>query len=257
MSEGTVANEFLGKKVFFLYPPSVIREEVLSKLSEQEFEVYLLRDHEGAKRILRKYNNALVFINIDDGQSEENWEVWIRELMSDPVTKTVGVGIISYNAPDVLRKKYLMDIGIQCGFIHLKMGLEQGTRIILETLRANEAKGRRKYVRADCSHDHLSSVNLYYNGTQYLGRIRDISAVGFSAFFEDDPGLPKNIRLDDVQLKLRGSLLTVEVIVFGKREDNGIIYVMLFTQKVESMARAKVRKYIQQTLQSFIESELK
>lgn len=250
-------NSFLGKKVFFLYPPSVIREEVLSKLSEQEYEVYLLRDHEGAKKILRKYNDALVFVNIDDGQSEGEWEVWIKNVLSDPVTKNVGIGILSYNAPDALKKKYLMEIGIPCGFIHLKMGLEQGTRIILETLRANEAKGRRKYVRANCSHDKLSSINLYYNGNRFLGDIRDISAVGFSCFFENDPGIPKNALLDNVQLKLRGSLLTVESLVFGKREDAGVVYVMLFTQKVESMARAKVRKYIQTTLQSFMDSELK
>lgn len=258
MSEGpTTRTELLGKKVFFLYPPSVIRDEVLVTLSEQEFEVYLLRDHEGAKRILRKYNDALVFINIDDGQNEAEWESWIRSVMGDPATKNVGIGILSYNAPDALKKKYLMEIGIPCGFIHLKMGLEQGTRILLETLRANEAKGRRKYVRANCAHDHLSSVNLYYNGNRFLGDIRDISAVGFSCFFENDPGMPKNALIDNIQMKLRGSLLTVEAIVFGKREEAGTVYVMLYTQRVESMARAKIRKYIQTTLQTFIESELK
>ncbi len=258
MKEGKLENGgFLGKKVFFLYPPSVIRDEVIEKLSEQEYEVYFLRDHEGALRILRKYADALVFVNIDDGQNEGEWETWIRNLMSDPATKAVGVGILTYNASDALKKKYLMDIGIQCGFIHLKIGLEQGTKILLETLRANEAKGRRKYVRANCIHDHLSSINLFYKGNYFTGDIRDISSVGFSAYFEKDPGMAKNSLVSNIQLKLRGSLLTVEAAVFGKRDDGGAVYVMIFTSKVESMARAKVRKYIQTTLQNFIETELK
>ena len=34
----------LGKKVFFLYPPSVIRDEMIGRLLDQEYEVYMLKD---------------------------------------------------------------------------------------------------------------------------------------------------------------------------------------------------------------------
>jgi hypothetical protein len=246
-----------GKKVFFLYPPSVIRDEVYNHLLEQEFEVYLIRSHEAAAKLLRLNPNSIMFVNIDDGQPESEWEVWIKNVMSDPATKTVGIGILSYNTNDDLKKKYLMDIGISCGFIRLKLGLEESSKILIETLNANEAKGRRKYVRATCENDHLSTVNVRAFGGAVNGNLRDISVVGCSVTFETDPKFQKNSLLKDMQLKLRGSLVKAEGIVFGSRQDAGTVYVILFTKNLEPQARAKIRRYIQTTLQSEVDSMIK
>jgi hypothetical protein len=247
----------LGKKVFFLYPPSVVRDEVVARLLEQEFEIYMLRDHVGMRRLLALYPDSLVFINLDEGQNEGEWETWIREILADPVTGKVGIGIISYNTDEKLQRKYLMDVGIRCGFIRLKLGVEESARILLEMLKANEAKGRRKYVRANCAEDSMSTVNLHSNTGLISGSIRDISVVGFSCSFDQDPQFPKNAKLTDIQLKLRGLLVRAEGIVYGTREDGGTVYVVLFTKKMDGVSRSKIRRYIQTTLQSEIEVQAK
>jgi hypothetical protein len=252
-----VEPSILGKKVFFLYPPSVIRDEIVARLIEQEFEIYMLRDHVGARRLLRKYPDSLVFVNLDEGQTEQEWADWILEVLGDPVTREVGIGIISYNTDAALQRKYLMDIGIRCGFIQIKLGVEESARILLDTLKANEAKGRRKYVRAECASDPMSTVNLHSGTGLITGSIRDISVVGFSCFFEPDPRFPKNAKLTDIQLKLRGVLVPVEGIVFGTRKDAGTVYVVIFTKKVDGISRAKIRRYIQTTLQAEIEAQSK
>jgi hypothetical protein len=246
-----------GKKVFFLYPPSVVRDDLVKRLLEQEYEVYMLKDIATASVLLRRYPDSIVYINLDIGLSEYEWEKWIKELIDNPVTKTVGIGILSYNSDERLQKKYLLEIGIQYGFIKLKLGLEESTRILLATLKASEVKGRRKYVRANCAHDTVSSLNIREGAVTSIGKISDISVVGFSCILDPDPDFQKNTLLHDVQLKLKASLITTEVIVFGSRvdADQRSVYVMLFTKKLDNIAREKIRTYIQIALQTGIELE--
>ncbi len=243
----------LGKKVFFLYPPSVVRDDLITQLLENEFEIYMLKDHEAARRLLRKFPDSIIFVNIDEGMLEAAWEAWMRAILAAPETAGVGIGIVTYNNDEALQRKYLMDVGIRCGFVRLKLGIEQSAKILLDTLTANEAKGRRKYVRANCANDSLSTVNMNYAGAQVLGTVKDISVVGFSCAFTPDPRIARNSLLEDVQLKLRGVLVKVEGIVFGTRGSDSTEYVVLFTNKVDGAARSKIRRYIQLALQSEIE----
>lgn len=244
----------LGRKVFFLYPPSVVKDELVSRLLEQEYEVYMLKDISMADRLLAMFPASIVFVNIDAGKSESEWEAWIRAKMSNPALSTVGIGILTYNQDENLQKKYLMDIGIHCGFVKLKLGLEESTRILLSTLQANEAKGRRKYVRANCASDTLTAINLREGGISTTGRIQDISVVGFSCTLDPDPAFKKNTVLHDIQLKLRANLVKIEAIVFGNRMvDDRMQYVMLLAPRTESAVRDKIRNYIQYALQNDIE----
>jgi hypothetical protein len=246
-------DSILGKKVFFLYPPSVIKDDVITRLLEQEFEVYLVKDHETASRLVRAFPASILYVNIDTGMSEPEWEEWIRDTIRSTAPAGTGIGILSYNADEVLQKKYLIDIGVQCGFVKLKLGAEESTRILITTLTAAEAKGRRKYVRVACANDTLSSVNIREGQIQVTGNINDISVVGFSCTFNPDPNFRKNALLTDVQLRLRGSLLRTEAIVFGTRGGEQTTYVLLFTTRMDPLSRRKVRGYIQTALQNEIE----
>ena len=247
----------LGKKVFFLYPPSVIRDEMIGRLLDQEYEVYMLKDIKMCEPLLRSHPESLVFVNIDVGMPEPEWEQWIRKTMETPETARIGIGIVTYNSDEALQRKYLMEIGIPCGFIKLKLGLDESTRILLTTLRANEAKWRRKYVRANCSNDTLSAINLREGPIKSSGKLLDISIVGFSCILDPDPAFQKNTILHDVQLKLRASLIRTKVVVFGMREHEGrTVYVMLFAEPHTQTSREKIRNFIQLTLQSEIELEV-
>lgn len=244
----------LGRKVFFLYPPSVVRDELVSRLLEQEYEVYTLKDLGMMDRLLAIYPDSIVFANIDAGPSEQEWEQWIRGRLANPDLSMAGFGILTYNTDEELQRKYLMDIGIQCGFVKLKLGLDESTRILLATLQANEAKGRRKYVRATCAGDTVSGMNLREGPFNASGKIQDISVVGFSCILDPDPQFKKNTVLHDIQLKLRASLVKVEAVVFGTRVvEDRTQYIMLLAPRTDPAVRDKIRNYIQYALQAEIE----
>jgi len=247
----------LGRKVFFVYPPSVVKEDLITHLIDNEYETYMVKDTRRAELLFEKYDDAICFVNIDTGFSEPEWETWIRKILAEPKFSKIGIGIVSYNSNEKLQKKYLMDIGIQCGYIKLKLGRDESIKILLATLNANEAKGRRKYVRADATGDTLSSLNFTHGRLQIIGKIVDISVVGFACILDPDPELAKNMLLSDVQLKLRASLLRTDLILLGSRPvDDRNQYIFLFPPKIENHAKAKIRTYIQTTLQASLEQYL-
>jgi hypothetical protein len=258
MSNVSSPSEIVGKKAFFLHPTAVVQNKVIEELVQQEYEVYLTKDQTALKRVLKKYPDSIVFVDINEQMAEKEWEAWIRGVMSDPETKDIVIGIVSAHDNEELRSKYLNTIGIQGGYTLLRADLENSIKLIMSILNAVEAKGRRKYLRATTEHETMTTVNLPFNGAFINGQIKDISVVGISCTFENDPELVKNTLFKGIQVKLQSMLLNVEGIIFGSRMDgNDKIYVLLFTQRIDPVVRTKIRKYIQQNLQSKMDSELK
>ena len=95
------------------------------------------------------------------------------------------------------------------------------------------------------------------NGTFLNGKIKDISVVGFSCTFDEDPNLVKNSLFSDIQIRLQTQLLKTEGIIFGSRMDgDGKTYVILFTQRMDPDVKTRIRKYIQINLQGKMDREL-
>jgi len=245
----------LGKKVFFLYPHSVIQDELVEQMLDDEYEVYLLRDHKKALSIFQQNPGSICFFNIDEGLKEKEWEEYIRNLLSGGDASDILAGILSYNSDKDLMQKYLMDVGVPCGYIQLKLGLEESAAIIRKVLIANEARGRRRYVRAVCEHDALSQVNITTGTGTKTGNIVDISSVGISCSFEVDPMFPKNMLLKDLQLVMRGARVKTAGVVFGFREDSMKRYVILF-KDLSNESKKKIRKYIYLSLQQALENQV-
>ena len=244
-----------GKKVFLLYPHSVIREEMLDILIMNGFETYTLFDHKKAVKILERFPSSIIFINIDEGIPEKEWEAYIRALMNNPGTKETKIGILSYNQDKALMGKYLMEIAVHCGYIQLKLGIQESTKIILNALQANEAKGRRKYIRAFCESDTLTSINYKSDKGFLKGQILDISSAGLAAKIGNFPDMPPNSLLREVQLKLHGTLLLTDMVLMGKRRDDTNILILLFNPTaMKSDHKMLVYHYIKDTLQKYIDN---
>jgi hypothetical protein len=210
------------------------------------------------RQILKKYPNSIVFANINDGISENEWEAWIRGVMGDPETAGVDIGIVCSGDNEILKRKYLAQVKIRCGYTVLKSDITLAVRQILEILKAVDAKGRRKYIRAAMNKESKTTVNFPINGTFVNGIIKDISVVGFSCAFDEDPGFTKNSLFQDIQIKLQTMLLKTEGIVFGSRMDGETrIYVVLFTQRTDPDAKTRIRKFIQSNLQAKMDAEFK
>ncbi len=245
--------EIVGRKVFILNPSSVVTNELIEGLLAAEYELYILKDREKALRVLHKFPDSVLFINIDTGAKEDVWEAYVRQIMKNPKLRSVRIGILSYNPSPELAKRYLIDIGVPCGFVRLRLGIKESTRIMLKALEANEAKGRRKYVRAVVGQDARAGFNVQYQGQLREGTILDISSVGMAVQFEAPVDIPPKSRLPELQLRLRNSLVRVNGIALNQRADNPLVYVILFQHGVETKARYQIRMYIHNRLQEEID----
>jgi hypothetical protein len=258
MSEPVGNSDIIGKKVFFLYPTVVVQNRIIAELIQHEFEVYIAKNKDKLKKVMRTFPDSIVIVDINEQMSEGEWDIWITGVMEAPDTKDISIGIITTNDDDKLKQKYANALKIPCGYTVLGHDLEKSISNITNVLQTANAKGRRKYIRAIIERgEGNATVNLSYNGNFINGQIRDISVVGISCTLDGNPDINKNTLFKDIQIRLQTSLLKVEGIVFGSRpEGNETIYVILFTQRIDPEVRTKVRKYIQQNLQHTMDFHL-
>jgi hypothetical protein len=252
-----MSSRTVGRKVFFLYPPSVVQDELLWEIVRHEYEVYLLKDHRKARALLARYPDSILFINLDAELKEPEWESYVRGIVESDRYSDVRVGILSYNNDEELSRKYLMDIGVSAGFIKLSLGLQESTQIVLRVLEANEARGRRKYVRARTDNPaHPAKFNVRIAEDLKSGIIKDISSVGMACTFEDFVDLAPRTYLRDIQLKLRGGLTTISGVVTGVRKDGQTVYVVMFDPRSNPDARNRIRRFVHRYLQQQIDREM-
>ena len=246
-----------GRKVCFLNPPSVFQDGVMDSIIGAEYEVYLLYDHQHLLRILARYNTAIAFINLDSNQlDDDGWEDYIRTIMNSPKTKGVSVGILTYNENHVLAEKYLMELGIPCGYVKLSLGVRETTDVLLKTLEANEAKGRRMNVRARCGDAAAASFNLKLRGNLHTSKIRDISSAGMACVFDEPVRIKLRDVIPDIQLRLKTALCMVSGLVAAIRRNGRNEYVILFGGKVPQGTTAKIRGFVHATLQEEMAREI-
>ncbi|MDR0323556.1 MAG: pilus assembly protein PilZ [Treponema sp.] len=242
------SSDLTGKKIFFLFPTTAIQEQVIGELIQHEYEVYSSKDPARLGRVLKKYSDAIVFVNIDEGMKEPEWEKWIGGILK--AFPEVKIGVFSTNNSEEKSSKYINDLHTVCGYMHMKHDMSKCAVKVLEILNILNVKGRRKFIRATTEAESMATVNMPFESDYINGTVKDISVVGISCTFEKDTELAKNTLFKDVQIRLNTILLKVEAIVFGSRMDGGEkIYVFLFTQRIDPEVRVKIRKYIHQNLQ--------
>ncbi len=253
----TTTNTDQGRKVFFLYPHSVLSEDLLVEILSNEFEIYTIHDRDAAARAAKKWPGSIVFVNIDEEQQGLKWEAWIRRIMKAPETAATRVGIVTYNPNADLARKYLMDIGIPCGFIQLKLGVVEGKRIILKTLEANEARGRRRYVRARCSERQNATFSMGYQDGFLTGTILDISVAGMAFSFDKTVAIKQYTSIADVQLRLKGTLCRLSGKFVGPISGYTDRSLMLFDAPLRDDAREKIHRFIFHALQEELDAFVK
>lgn len=219
----------LGKKVFFLYPPPVLTE-IVEDLARREFEVYLVRDHERLRDVLAEDSDALVFINLDESLDEAGWVGYIDSLRAAETTKAVRVGVLTMNDRNQdVRRTYIIDLQVACGFIVLKIGAAKTTEILVKTLEANEARGRRKFVRAICP-PGWGQCALNHEGSSLHAQILNLSSAGMAIAFEGDLSLRAGTMLRDMTLTLKGSRIALSGFVAAQRGevDGHQLHIVMF-----------------------------
>jgi hypothetical protein len=256
-----MANEIQnGRKVFFLYPHSIVRD-IVKEIIKSEYEVYVVEDHVRLKNLLLKYPNSIVFVNIEERLREEEWEKFIKDILTGPATKGTGIGVLTYfDRSKALTEKYLLELGVNCGYIRLKTDIAKCKDIIFKLLEANEARGKRRFVRGLCN-PRLDTFNVLVGGTRCSGKVLDLSIAGMACQFTDlARKVEAGMDLKDIQLVLRGihCQLDGKVIRVDRRGGDADVYIVLF--KAESlipMIKDKIHSFIHICLQNTIDQEIK
>lgn len=246
-----------GRKVFFLNPPTVMND-VFEILANAEFEVYHVVHHQRLARYLARYPDCLLFVNIDDGGKEDEWREWIKGIKSEPACTACTIGVMTMLASDEKRKFYLMEVGVS-SFITLSQGINKTAEILLKTLDANEARGRRRYVRAQCPSDS-GSFNCNMDGDIIRGVIHDLSSVGMAVEIEGAKTYQTGTRMSNIQLQLKGTRIILNGVLMGQRDGPGAVPVMLIMfdpASLDDEKKYKLRQYIRKTLQLNIDELLR
>ncbi|MBN1648939.1 MAG: response regulator [Spirochaetales bacterium] len=243
------------KKIFFLYPHEIIHEELIIDLIFNGYECYELHDEKTALKILGKYRESLLFINIDKQLKDLDWEKYITKLLNSEQTQSVLVGILSYNTDPNLRKLYLMKLGVQCGFIQLKASYQKISDTFLKVFEANEAKGRRQAVRAIVEKQEDALFNIKYGNAVYYGKIIDISKAAMACTMEEHPRLEIDDQIGNIQLKLKGVPVQTSGIIKMKRIQNGeFMFIIGFTCQKPEIGK-KICHFVYRTLSEKVGEE--
>lgn len=234
----------LGKKVFFLYPPPVLGD-VVEELSRQEFEIYLVHDEVKLQKVLAQDPESIVFANIDTGPKEKDWTQYIKSIREDPKTAGVGLGVLSMNEDRELMQKYLMELQLPCGYIVVKVGATKTAEILSKTLDANEARGRRKFVRATCP-PGAAQAYVDIDGKTFRSELSDLSSAGCALRFEEAMSCKPGTVLRSLQLSIKGVRVLADGFVAAKRDDGDrpTHIVMFAPASLDDERRDKIRNLV-------------
>jgi hypothetical protein len=249
-------NGALGKKIFFVYPPQVLTE-VVDQLARQEFEVYLSRNHEKLRKAIAAFPDAILFVNLDDGLDEEGWLAFVRSLREE--APSVGIGLITLNDDNRLREQYLMNIQVQCGFVILKIGASKTAEILAKTLEANEARGRRKFVRAACA-PGVGQCAFEHEGATFRSELTDLSSAGMAMRLDGGTNLKVGTVLRDMALTIKGQRVPASAVIVAKRAEDGgsgSVHVLMFDPgSLDDARREKLKALVSRINQASMDSVL-
>ena len=133
-----------------------------------------------------------------------------------------------------LEKFYLFDVGIQCGCIGLDFQQKKNFPLIDSVMKANQAQGRRKTIRAVCS--GASEVSFEKDGRYFRGKICDISLNHFSCMFYEGE-LPLYSRVQGMMLVIDGVHIQTNAVLLIQRElgEDGVLNVFVFNKNDGSL----------------------
>jgi len=174
---------FIGRKVFFLGPTVHMQNQIMDELTQQEFEVYAIKESARLTRFVKKYTDSVVYVNLDDNTSKNDFEKWIDTIRT--AVPTVKLGVFTSSTDEEYKNKYLVKLHVECGLMNLKLDMNRAAQKISETLDKLNVKGRRKYLRASIEKEENATLNMPQDSGNFInGVIKDVSVVGISCVFD-------------------------------------------------------------------------
>lgn len=234
--------EFIqGRKTFFICPDQTLfPAHYLEDFLVEGYETYFIENDKlcsipkKIEILMDIFKDSIFFFNIDARIPDLEWPVYLKQLQKriDPRIM-IGVTYLKRTALQErleLEKLYLYDIGLQSGCVQMEYRKNANFAIIEKILYANQAMGHRKFVRALC--EQSSTISFIYNGTQYDGKLADLSLSHFSCTFAQFCPVKQYEKISSIQLKIKGMVIRTDAVLFMQRmTENGMLFIFAFTNK--------------------------
>lgn len=250
-------DNLFGKKVFFLNPTLMIENNVVSRLREMEYEIYIIRDYRDAKPILSEYENSLCFINIDDELSYKEWFNFVKSFEYDSSLESIFLGILSAKAKPEVKEQFVLKTKLPGGFVNISDHLEIVINTIEKILDLNGAKGRRKFIRLDCEGSNTVTATSLIGDKMVDYKLQDLSIAGFAARISPNmaPLFEKGRGIGGISIKLGIRSVSVDVTVFAVKNDGrNCVVVFLLSPNTHIRILDEIRKFIHKSLQAMMDS---
>lgn len=180
-----MANEkvFMGRKVFFLNAPTGFEKAVIDNLRSMEYEVYSIKDYRVLKEMIRLNPDSIVFIIPTTALNFRGWRNFIKSFENETIFAPLDVGIIMRKMNPERESLFLAGVQYDAGLIYVDNGIYDTMRKIVASLDRLNAKGIRKYVRADCKSEKSAEIYWLKDEKMLKFNMIYISSVGVAALF--------------------------------------------------------------------------
>lgn len=235
-------NEIIqGRKVFFILPDkSLIAPNFMEDYLNQAYECYIIDNdinvpiQKKVGAILTLFKDSIIFFNIDYHVDGLNWHGFIRSIKNKYPDVAMGVIFSKRNNPAekaAIENEYVREVGLVGGCIELDYQKNNNFHLIEKFLFANQARGRRKNVRAICQRN--SSFNIDdKKGNIVTYWLNDLSLSHFSFTIPEDNTqfqVKDYEKISNISFVIKGIRFQSDATLFLKRETStGILYVFAF-----------------------------
>jgi hypothetical protein len=243
-----------GKKIFFVYPNKPILENIVPGLIGNGYEPYLLDDLHYTDKVCSHYKNSVVLLNIDQSIKKVSWYEYIKKLKLNEAYGSIDIGIISEEDSDAVILNF-SDFSFNVAYLSFIHGINFCRQVLLNILEKTNAKGKRRYVRVKCDNIYHASFSIKVGNHIIAGQICDISVAGMACTLSEKIQLHTGSVLNDIQLRLMGTIVSVSGKIVGTRSCNGMtIYVVMFNEIRDNSLQYRLVMFISHMLQENIKS---
>ncbi|OJF77067.1 MAG: hypothetical protein BKP49_04225 [Treponema sp. CETP13] len=249
-------NPDLGRKVFFLNPPVKLESRIIPELRTEEYEIYIIKDYHYIKNLLRIFPTSICFININDKSLDSlQWFKFIRFFSEDPTLKETHLGVVTSESISWIKELFLLHTQLPCGYNPLNKNIEELKENFTALLDINGAKGKRKFVRADCKNDSNIFASCVVKGITVQMHVENISTVGFccTAPLSGQYLFQVNSVVRKLSLVINNKeIICNTAVIIKKKGTKKLLLVFLFLQGFSYTSKTIIRDYITNYLQHTI-----
>ena len=170
------------------------------------------------------------------------------------------MGVILPPLPDEKKENFISELQLDVGVFTHTPDMETLFHAIVKAMDAKNAKGMRKYIRANCLTEPQADLLWLKDNRMFKLKIIDISAVGIAAKLS--PGQANavfiNQVIEGVTLNLKNVQVGVDIKISAiKDAGDFLLVVIMFTTTTLPEAINKIRGYIGENLNETLRSSIR